>query len=129
MKNVRPVEEVQDIINKRYDELFWHDENSCNRPFVCTLCDEVMMSGTNIKLLDPEVLKKNKELFMWSVHVSAEQRIPAIEEIYLFTTDDKDMTWAKGLALSPRGSIYRKPISKKGGRKVVGVLPVVNTVK
>jgi hypothetical protein len=117
MKKVRPVEEAQDSANKRCDKLFWRDENGCDRPFVCALCDEVRMSDADTKLLDPEVLKKNKEPFMWSVHVSAEQRIRAIEEIYQFTTDDEDMTWTKGLALSLRGSLCRKPISKKGGRQ------------
>jgi hypothetical protein len=63
IENLRSVKEVQESINKRYDELFWHDENGHNRPFLCTLCDEVLMGGTGMKLLDPEVLKKNKELF------------------------------------------------------------------
>jgi hypothetical protein len=114
MEKLRPVEEVQDCINKRYDELFWRDENDSDRPFICTLCGEVIMSGTNMKLLDAEVLKKNRELYMLSVHVSEEQQIRAIEEIYQFTADDKDMTWTKGLALSPRGSLYRKPMSNRG---------------
>jgi hypothetical protein len=70
MQKLRPAEEVKDSINKRCDELFWQDENGNDRPFMCTLCDEVTMNGTDMKLLDPEVPKKNKELFMWSVHVS-----------------------------------------------------------
>jgi hypothetical protein len=73
LENLRPVKEVQESINKRYDELFWRDENGINRPFVCTLCDEVIMGGTDLKLLDPEVLKKNRELFMWSVHIEEER--------------------------------------------------------
>jgi hypothetical protein len=98
MDKLRPVEEVQDSINKRYDELFWRDENGNDRPFVCTLCDEVTMSGNDVKLLDPEVLKKNKELFMWSEHLVAERRVKAIEGKYEFVTADDDMLWTKGLS-------------------------------
>jgi hypothetical protein len=86
MDKLRPVEGAQDCVNKRYDELFWWDENGNDRPFVCTLCDKVTMSGTDMKLLDPEVLKKNKELFMWSAHVAEEQPTRAIEEKYKFVT-------------------------------------------
>jgi hypothetical protein len=51
---------------------------------------------------------------MWNMHAPEERCIKALEEMYKFPAKDKEMAWTKGLTLSLRGSLYHKPMHKRG---------------
>ena len=105
MDQLPSVEQVQDRINKRYDDLWWKDESGTSRPYVCTICDEILMSGKDIQILDPKKLENARDLYSWEGNVKESERIPILENQYEFEGNGEP--WLKGMALSPRGSVYR----------------------
>lgn len=110
-------EEIQRRINHAYDDLFWTERDGSLSPYVCTICDEFLLSRKEIQVLPIDKLKKLRELFLWT-SLSEDDRIAAAEEHYSFQhglPNNVCGSWLKGMALSPRGSIYRThPKSRPG---------------
>jgi hypothetical protein len=106
-------EAIQERVNKRYDELFLKDPNGDLVAPVCTLCDEFLMTKDDFKILLPDKLKNMKKTFSWT-SLDDSERIPALEKVFCFKDHSgllDDASWLKGMALSPRGRIYKKPRS------------------
>ena len=49
MEDLPSVEDVKQRVNKRYDEMFFRDANGKLQPYVCTVCDEVLMAKEDIE--------------------------------------------------------------------------------
>jgi hypothetical protein len=64
VEKLRPAEEVQESEHKRCGKLFGGDENGDDRSLVCTLCDEVIMSGTDMILLDPDFKEEQRTIYV-----------------------------------------------------------------
>jgi hypothetical protein len=128
MEVLRPLEQIQESINKRYGKLHWCDEEGKNRPFVCTLHDEVIMSGNDIKLLDPEVLTQT-----YVCGICMHRKKGALEDIYYSSTSFlqrmKKYSCTKGLSLSQHGCLHCKPMTKKVIKVESVVLPDAIIVK
>ena len=108
-------DEVIHKVNERYDNLFHMDSEGNLRPFVCTICDEFLFSDKEIEHITIDQLCKRRELLLWT-SLDPSDRIPAIEDHYKFREplpDGIDASRLDGMALSPRGSVQKKPGSRK----------------
>ena len=106
MDKLPEVRSIQERINQRYDELWWKDDSGKGHPFVCTICDEILFSGNDVHVIDPQKLENARSQFTWEGNLDNSERIPALEEYYNFEGNGED--WLKGMALSPRGRVFRK---------------------
>ena len=103
-------------INKRFDQTLHEKSNGEKCPYVCTICDEMLLHRNDVNFLCIETLKKHKEKFMWEKCLKEHERLPAVEEYYSFKLDNntsrEDYGWMNGMALSPRGVIGKKSNQK-----------------
>jgi hypothetical protein len=105
------VEDIQDRVNKRYDELFIKDKNGKSVAPVCCICDEFLMTKQDFCVLTPKKLKAMKEPLSWT-SMEGSDRILALEDVFCLKDDTgliSDTSWLQGMALSPRGRIFKKP--------------------
>jgi len=105
------IEEVQERINTRYDNLFHTDVHGKRHPYVCTICDEILFCRREVNWLKVDDLKKQKHLVEWSIILLESERVLALEAAYrVHDPEDrlKNPKWLEGLALSPRGIVGRK---------------------
>ena len=112
-----PTEEIQKRVNASYDRLFRRSPDGTLSPYVCSICDEFLMCESDIRVIQIPRMKKLKPLLSWS-SLDPADRIPDVEAHYKFTdtsggTEDQD--WLKGMALSPRGCLYKKSRNHKAG--------------
>ena len=117
LEGLPSVEEIQQRINTAYDKLFRQDEEGNLLPHVCTVCDEFLMSPNAIQVLTIDRMKTVRPMLLWTSLPDSE-RIPEVEAYYKFK--DKlpvgtDADFVQGMALSPRGAIYRKNSRSKPG--------------
>jgi len=122
VEDLPSVEDVKQRVNKRYDEMFFRDANGKLQPYVCTVCDEVLMAKEDIEYMTMNAIAKAKHLLSWD-SLSNEDRIADVEEHYKFNEtlpEHLDSSILDGMALSPRGHFHRKPRSKHGGFVVCG---------
>ena len=105
------VASVQQRINERYDRLFVEDHEGNRMPYVCTICDEVLIHEDDINWIAIDQVKNKKKYLQWSTYLTEEERRPALEEQYTFNNDPKnkirDKSWLREVALSPRGTLGR----------------------
>ena len=110
-------EEIQSKINDSYDDLFARDDGGRMVPFVCSVCDEVIMRRRDVTVIAVPKMKKYKKHLSWD-WLPAEERIPALEAGYSFQNTVEpgvDQSWLNGYALSPRGTMHRMSKNKKPG--------------
>ena len=72
------MEEVQRRVNAWYDELFRQNEDGSVSPYVCTVCDEFILSKNSMRVLTVEKMKKAGPLLSWD-SLAKEDRISAVE--------------------------------------------------
>jgi hypothetical protein len=103
--------EVQQRVNKRYDELFTRDKNGELAPYVCTICDEFILQKGDVKVLTLGKLKGAKKLLSWK-SMPDERRSKHLEDSFKFSGAldgiEGDTSFLSELALSPRAQVYRK---------------------
>lgn len=110
VQNLPTTEEVKARINERYAKTCWRDDDGEVHPYVCTICDEVLLSTTSIDVIPFDKLKKVRRHLLWS-ELDTKDRIPAVEDHYSFTKPLPKGVSRKlltGMALSPRGSVYKQ---------------------
>ena len=110
LKRCAPVSKVQSRINQRINNVCNVTESGQRRPFVCSVCDEFIVRKKDICQITVKQMKKAKDLLSWS-RLEPERRIAAVEEYYKFDDDilnEPNPTWLNGMALSPRGSMYKE---------------------
>ena len=59
-------EEIQERIDKRYDELYYKPEKGKRIPYVCVVCDSFIVGKDQLEDLNVLSLEKAKHLFQWS---------------------------------------------------------------
>lgn len=110
-------DEIQAAINAKFDALFNTDDDGNRIPYVCTVCDEVLMRPSEIRVITVDKMKKAKDLLSWT-WMEDNERIAEVEERYQFTKKigtGANPSWLKGMGLSPRGSIYQESKRSKPG--------------
>ena len=60
--------EIQDRVNARYDELFFKPEKGDAVPYVCVVCDSLIVGREELQHLTLNSLERAKKLFEWSRH-------------------------------------------------------------
>ena len=109
-------EEIQERVNERFDALFHVDTNGKCHPFVCAICDEFLLTKEEICPTTLAKLKKSSKVLSWT-NMKDPRRTKEIEDY--FTVDwsssgcKEDLSFLKGMALSPRSVIYTKNATKK----------------
>jgi hypothetical protein len=113
-------EQVQDRINRRFDELYRQTEAGLFQSHICLICDE-LLKPKQVQLLSTWLLKKNSAVLKantWN-DVSAD-----LSSCYRYMGDfDNSATtesphWIQELLLSPRACYMRRlenilPLSKR----------------
>ena len=93
------LEDVQSRVNKRYSELTHVLPNGKQKPYVCAICDEFILSSHELTRMNPERLLKHREWFEWASYPD-DTRTPELEAAFTFPNQHNfDF---RGLALSPR---------------------------
>ena len=123
LSDLPSVSEIQERINRRYDETFKYDKGKY-LPYVCSVCDEFILHRNELQYLPLDQLKKNQDCLKWSSVLEDESRIPDVEEYYKFsdtlppTQQAVHGAYIYSLALSPRGTLGKKG---KGNRSKLGL--------
>ena len=110
-------ETIQARVNAAYDDLFRKLPDGSLEPYVCSVCDEFLMCKSDIRVLTIARMKKVRSLLSWT-SLCQEDRIEEVEGHYTFTDKlpkTENDQWLEGMALSPRGSMYRKTKNSKPG--------------
>jgi hypothetical protein len=102
---------VRHRINAKYDQLYWIDEAGICQPYVCLICDELLMPK-EIYVLSIESLRKNASILKPSIrmHVPIE-----LANEYSFRGSygnidqvERESSWITELILSPRACYIRR---------------------
>ena len=81
VKSFPTAEEIQQRVNDRYDELF-HTTNSKEwLPYVCSICNEFLLSSDTSCFVTISKMKKMEDVLSWCNYVD-ECRSKAIEEYF-----------------------------------------------
>ena len=105
-------EDVRKRINDRFHNLFQCNEDGKQVPFVCSFCDEILFCEKDVNYLALKELKKQRHVISWNNVMKESERIKTLENEFQLQDKAKakygDVTWLRGLALSPRGCFGRK---------------------
>ena len=108
-------EEIQNRVNVRYDELFHVTKSGDRMPFVCSICDEFLLTAEDKSFVTIPKMKKMEGVLNWC-NYDDPRRSSAIEEYFRFDTlktDCKmDISFVSKMVLSPCGVLHQ--VSKKG---------------
>ena len=112
-------EDIQKKINNSYDSLFSKDDSGRLVPFVCSVCDEVLMRRKDVDVITVAKMKTYNKLLSWS-WLPESERIPVLESAYRFSNTvepgtGNDQSWLNGYGLSPRGTMHQMGRNKKLG--------------
>ncbi len=107
---------IQAAVNKRFDGLFAKSQDGRRKPYVCVICDEVLMCKPEQCQVSLQTLKVVKPILSWSSFTD-NRRTAELEAHYVASTGNScDDALLKGMALSPRAVYY----VKSGKGKVAG---------
>ena len=115
VKSLPTAEEIQKRVNDRYDDLFFTSKSNERMPFVCSICDEFLLTPDKESFVTIPKMKKMKDVLCWGNYVD-NRRSKAIEEYFRFDTSltdcKTDISFVSEMVLSPRGVLDR--VTKKG---------------
>ena len=116
LESLPTVEEVQSRVNKRYAMLTHTLPDGTQKPVVCAICDEFIISTRDLTRTNPRKILDNRSWFEWNSFPDPD-RTAELEAAYTFPTDpdDPNLNFA-GLALSPRshlGHVSEHHLSQK----------------
>jgi hypothetical protein len=113
---------IQERINERFDNMFHYDLGGFRHAFVCTFCDEYLISSHDVNYLAIDMVRANRDLFLWSNYITDCTMLDDIQPLinaYAFQDVENRVVpndWLNGLCLSPRGVIGTKsPVNQKFG--------------
>ena len=98
--------EIKCRINDRLDNLYDCDDTGNFKPFVCCVCDEFILRKKDVATISVKKMKEAANILSWD-RLSAGSRITAVEDHYKILEDlpgERDMSWLRKMALSPRGT-------------------------
>ena len=64
--NLPSAEAIQSAVNERFDDLLYKDKNGNRKPFVCVICDKILMHRPQEYQITREALTKVKPILSWS---------------------------------------------------------------
>ena len=115
VKSLPTAEEIQQRVNDRFDELFHTTKSKERMPYVCSICDEFLLSSETSCFVTIPKMKKMQDVLSWCNYAD-ERRSKAIEEYFRFDTTKTecktDISFVSQMVLSPRGVLAR--VNKKG---------------
>jgi hypothetical protein len=117
---------VQDRINTAFDNLLHHDKDGDRHVFVCTFCDEYLLSRHDRNFFPIATVEKRCHLFKWTTYITDPSELQALDPLiaaYTFHDIDNHIepkAWLKGLCLSPRGIIGRSTEKSRFGFSCCG---------
>ena len=101
-------EEIQERIDKRYDELYFKPEKGKRIPYVCVVCDSFIVGKDQLEDLNVLSLEKAKHLFQWSSQEDS-RRTSQLQRHFRVGKDiQKVYPFLDDCALSPRAPFYTK---------------------
>ena len=74
---------IQQKINDSYDSLFATDDLGRHVPFVCSVCDEILMRKREVEVTTVAKMKKCKSLLSWN-WIPDTERLPEVERQHRF---------------------------------------------
>ena len=101
---------IRERINTHIDDLHFANKDGERVPYVCTICDEYILNRNDVEKISVKKMKEAAKILSWD-RLEATERISDLEVKYCFQQDipsEKDSSWLKGLALSPRGCVFRE---------------------
>ena len=110
-------DDIRECINTRFDDLHYTNQHGDRLPYVCTVCDEYILNRNDVHKITIKKMKQSADILSWS-RLEASQRIPELEVKYCFEQKipcEKDSSWLKDLALSPRGCVFREASKNEFG--------------
>ena len=118
-------EAIQNRVNASYDSLYHATVDGERKPYVCCICDKLLVSEKDNCHITVASMKKMKKHLCWD-NIPDEHRSRNLEEQFRLTPDTRDLGITEDLdflntmALSPRGILYKKqcnPVKKDGKKK------------
>ena len=117
LNDLPSVDGMKEQINDRVNSLYNTCQSDIPSPHVCSVCDEFILRKRDICTITVKKMKEAKDILSWQ-RLEDKHRIPAVEEHYKFRDQipfEPNPTWLKGMALSPRASMYRSSTKRPLG--------------
>ena len=104
-------EDIQARVNDRFDSLFATDVDGDKCPFVCIICDQFLITKEDRCQVTVSKLKLMQKTLSWDNFPDPRRKKP-IEDYFTWRGNKNgykgDLSFMKGMALSPRGILYKR---------------------
>lgn len=110
---------IQERVNKKIDSLYFKDVNGDRQPYVCSICDKLLVTEEDNCQITVAKMKGMSTHLSWT-NIPDPTRPTKLQDYYSmnfesikFNTDD-DLSFLNNMALSPRGILYKKATKRHG---------------
>ena len=111
IEDLPSTEQIIQRINDRYDKLFHTRNDGVKVPYVCAVCDKLLISSEDNCFVSTRKMKSFKDCISWN-NVADIARKEAIQQYYTFDASswggNVNLEFLEGMALSPRSVLYKK---------------------